>query len=82
MSRFNVQGFPTILVFGLDKSSPYPYEGARTASAIEAYGLEQLEVNIAPTEVSELTGPVSIFYLCLSFYPEPSDLGMKIYFIL
>lgn len=57
MSRFNVQGFPTILVFGLDKSSPYPYEGARTASAIEAYGLEQLEVNIAPTEVSELTGP-------------------------
>lgn len=57
MSRFNVQGFPTILVFGLDKSSPYPYEGARTALAIEAYGLEQLEANIAPTEVSELTGP-------------------------
>ncbi|KAJ8471262.1 hypothetical protein OPV22_025605 [Ensete ventricosum] len=57
MSRFNVQGFPTILVFGLDKNSPYPYEGARTASAIEAFGLEQLEANIAPTEVSELTGP-------------------------
>ncbi|URE14449.1 Ubiquitin-like autophagy protein Apg12 [Musa troglodytarum] len=57
MSRFNVQGFPTILVFGLDKRSPYPYEGARTASAIEAFGLEQLEANIAPTEVSELTGP-------------------------
>nr|CAD1826204.1 unnamed protein product [Ananas comosus var. bracteatus] len=24
MSRFNVQGFPTILVFGADKSSPFP----------------------------------------------------------
>ncbi|WOL08851.1 protein disulfide isomerase-like 2-3 isoform X2 [Canna indica] len=57
MSRFNVQGFPTILVFGLDKSSPYPYEGARTALAIESFGLEQLEANLGPAEVFELTGP-------------------------
>jgi len=59
MSRFNVQGFPTIVVFGADKSSPFVYEGARTASAIESFALEQLETNVSPPEVSELTGPVS-----------------------
>lgn len=58
MSRFNVQGFPTILVFGADKGSPYPYEGARTAAAIESFALEQLETNVATPEVHELTGPV------------------------
>ncbi|TYH44145.1 hypothetical protein ES332_D11G173400v1 [Gossypium tomentosum] len=57
MSRFNVQGFPTILVFGADKDSPVPYEGARTASAIESFALEQLETNVGPAEVTELTGP-------------------------
>lgn len=55
MSRYNVQGFPTILVFGVDKDSPIPYEGARTASAIESFALEQLETNVAPPEVTELT---------------------------
>ncbi|CAO2814215.1 unnamed protein product [Amaranthus hypochondriacus] len=55
MSRFKVQGFPTILVFGADKESPFPYEGARTASAIESYALDQLETNSAPPEVVELT---------------------------
>ncbi|XVF21057.1 hypothetical protein REPUB_Repub12eG0057600 [Reevesia pubescens] len=57
MSRFNVQGFPTIFVFGADKDSPTPYEGARTASAIESFALEQLETNVGPAEVTELTGP-------------------------
>lgn len=57
MSRFKVQGFPTILVFGADKDSPIPYEGARTASAIESFALEQLETNIAPPEVTELHSP-------------------------
>lgn len=56
MSRFNVQGFPTILVFGADKDSPLPYQGARTASAIESFALEQLETNVSPPEVAELTG--------------------------
>lgn len=59
MSRYKVQGFPTILVFGADKESPIPYEGARTASAIESFALEQLETNVAPPEVIELTSPVS-----------------------
>ncbi|XWS47376.1 hypothetical protein CRYUN_Cryun14cG0147100 [Craigia yunnanensis] len=57
MSRFNVQGFPTILVFGADKDIPIPYEGARTASAIESFALLQLETNVGPAEVTELTGP-------------------------
>ncbi|XP_008229815.1 PREDICTED: protein disulfide isomerase-like 2-3 [Prunus mume] len=57
MSRFNVQGFPTILIFGADKDTPLPYEGARTAKAIESFALEQLETNVAPAEVTELTGP-------------------------
>ncbi|KAE8721748.1 Protein disulfide-isomerase like 2-2 [Hibiscus syriacus] len=57
MSRFNVQGFPTILVFGADKDIPLPYEGARTASAIESFALKQLETNVGPVEVTELTGP-------------------------
>jgi protein disulfide-isomerase A6 len=59
MGRFNVQGFPTILVFGADKDIPIPYEGARTASAIESFALEQLETNVAPPEVTELHSPVS-----------------------
>ncbi|XP_052623010.1 protein disulfide isomerase-like 2-3 isoform X2 [Lactuca sativa] len=55
MSRFKVQGFPTILVFGADKESPITYEGARIASAIESFSLVQLETNVAPFEVTELT---------------------------
>lgn len=60
MSRFNVQGFPTILVFGADKENPTPYEGARTASGIESFAIKELETNVAPPEVTELTGPVSV----------------------
>ncbi|KAJ0986556.1 hypothetical protein J5N97_004912 [Dioscorea zingiberensis] len=66
MSRFNVQGFPTILVFGADKDSPYPYEGARVASAIESFALEQLDTNAPPPEVSELTGPDVMTDKCAS----------------
>ncbi|KAI7744121.1 hypothetical protein M8C21_030371 [Ambrosia artemisiifolia] len=55
MSRYKVQGFPTILVFGADKENPITYEGARTASAIESFALVQLETNVAPPEVTELT---------------------------
>lgn len=60
MSKFNVQGFPTILIFGADKENPVPYEGARTASAIESFALEQLENNVGPPEVAELTSLVCI----------------------
>ena len=57
-----MQGFPTILVFGTDKDSPFPFEGARTASAIESFALEQLETNVSPPEVTELTCPVSVIF--------------------
>ncbi|XP_073151140.1 protein disulfide isomerase-like 2-3 [Henckelia pumila] len=57
MSRYNVQGFPTILVFGADKDSPIPYEGARSAPAIESFALEHLEANATPPEVTELISP-------------------------
>ncbi|ERM96921.1 hypothetical protein AMTRI_Chr10g228520 [Amborella trichopoda] len=80
MSRFNVQGFPTILVFGVDKDSPYPYEGARAASAIESFALEQLETNVPPPEVTELTGPEVMDEKCasaaicfVSFLPDILD---------
>ncbi|CAI0551019.1 unnamed protein product [Linum tenue] len=80
MSRFNIQGFPTIMIFGADKDSPMPYEGARTASAIESFALEQLETNVAPPEVTELTGPDVMEEKCgsaaicfVSFLPDILD---------
>eukprot|EP00667_Euglena_gracilis_P009911 EG_transcript_10069 len=33
-AQFSVQGYPTILIFGADKSKPEPYQGARSAEAI------------------------------------------------
>lgn len=80
MSKFNVQGFPTILVFGTDKDSPIPYEGARTAGAIESFALEQLEANVAPPEVTELTSQDVMEEKCgsaaicfVSFLPDILD---------
>ncbi|XP_057522786.1 protein disulfide isomerase-like 2-3 [Amaranthus tricolor] len=80
MSRFKVQGFPTILVFGADKESPFPYEGARTASAIQSYALDQLETSTAPPEVIELTSPDVMEEKCgsaaicfVSFLPDILD---------
>lgn len=61
-----MQGFPTILVFGADKYSPITYEGARTASGIESFALDQLETNVAPPEVTELTGSVSCSLVMLT----------------
>eukprot|EP00252_Welwitschia_mirabilis_P023968 TRINITY_DN6930_c0_g1_i1.p1 TRINITY_DN6930_c0_g1~~TRINITY_DN6930_c0_g1_i1.p1 ORF type:complete len:214 (+),score=56.58 TRINITY_DN6930_c0_g1_i1:44-685(+) len=84
MSRFNVQGFPTILFFGPDKENPTPYEGARSASAIESFALEQLETNAAPPEVVELTGPDVMESKCspaaicfVSFLPDILDSGAE-----
>ncbi|KAK4784385.1 hypothetical protein SAY86_018753 [Trapa natans] len=80
MSRFNVQGFPTILVFGADKDSPIPYEGARTAAAIESFSLELLETNAGPAEVTELTSQDVMDEKCgsaaicfVSFLPDILD---------
>lgn len=40
-SRFHVQGFPTIKVFGEDKSNPTNYEGQRQASGIVQFARKQ-----------------------------------------
>ncbi|KAK9155504.1 hypothetical protein Sjap_002984 [Stephania japonica] len=84
MSRFNVQGFPTILVFGADKDSPTPYEGVRAASAIESFAIEQLESNISPPEVIELTSPEVMEEKCgsaaicfVAFLPDILDSGAE-----
>lgn len=66
MSRFNVESFPTILVFGVDKERPSIYDGARSASALESYALEQLEINMLPPEVTELTSQVSFSKACIA----------------
>lgn len=58
-----MQGFPTIMVFGVDKSSPYAYDGARSASAIESFATELVESSAGPVEVTELTGPVWFSHL-------------------
>ncbi|CAN1124274.1 Protein disulfide-isomerase like 2-2 [Linum perenne] len=80
MSRFKVEGFPTILVFGTDKENPLTYEGARTASAIESFAMVQLETDVAPPEVTELTGPDVMEEKCgsaaicfVSFLPDILD---------
>ncbi|CAM0951636.1 unnamed protein product [Alopecurus aequalis] len=80
MSKYKVEGFPTILVFGADKESPVPYQGARAASAIESFALEQLEANAAPPEVHELTSPDVMEEKCasaaicfVSFLPDILD---------
>uniref|UniRef100_A0A0D3B4M4 protein disulfide-isomerase n=1 Tax=Brassica oleracea var. oleracea TaxID=109376 RepID=A0A0D3B4M4_BRAOL len=64
MSRFKVQGFPTIMVFGADKSSPYAYEGARSASAIESFATE-LDV------MEKKCGSAAICFI--SFLPDILD---------
>uniref|UniRef100_A0ACD5XWG4 Uncharacterized protein n=1 Tax=Avena sativa TaxID=4498 RepID=A0ACD5XWG4_AVESA len=80
MSKYSVQGFPTILVFGADKENPLPYQGARVASAIESFALEQLEANSAPPEVHELTSADVMEEKCasaaicfVSFLPDILD---------
>jgi protein disulfide-isomerase A6 len=39
-SKYNVEGFPTIKVFGADKSKPEDYDGGRTADAIVKAALQ------------------------------------------
>jgi protein disulfide-isomerase A6 len=38
--KYDVKGFPTILVFGADKSKPTPYEGARESGPIIDFALK------------------------------------------
>eukprot|EP00243_Klebsormidium_subtile_P002172 TRINITY_DN14160_c0_g1_i1.p1 TRINITY_DN14160_c0_g1~~TRINITY_DN14160_c0_g1_i1.p1 ORF type:complete len:431 (-),score=124.05 TRINITY_DN14160_c0_g1_i1:277-1569(-) len=81
-SKYDVKGFPTILVFGADKQSPQPYEQGRTASAIEDYALRLLETSAVAPEVVEMTDPAAYDKACgnvqicfLSFLPHILDSG-------
>jgi len=78
--KFGVQGFPTIMLFGADKSNPTLYEGARTAGAIEAYAIAHMEMNVAAPEVVELVGQDVMESQCgsaaicfVSFLPDILD---------
>ena len=41
--RYQIQGFPTIKVFGSNKNSPTDYQGGRTANAITDYAMSELK---------------------------------------
>jgi protein disulfide-isomerase A6 len=55
-SRFGVSGYPSILVFGRDKSAHSPYEGPRTSAGVQAFAARLLETDGAPPEVPQLLG--------------------------
>ena len=40
---YNIQGFPTIKVFGANKNNPVDYSGAREASAIISFAVDQVK---------------------------------------
>ncbi|XP_059277791.1 protein disulfide isomerase-like 2-3 [Lycium ferocissimum] len=61
MSKYNVQRFSTMLVFG-----PVPHEGTSTASPIESFAIEKLETNVIPLKLIESTNPVVIEGKCNS----------------
>lgn len=39
--KYQIQGFPTLKVFGIDKNAPVDYQGARTADGIVAEAMRQ-----------------------------------------
>jgi len=47
--QYQVQGFPTIKLFGSDKKSPKDYNGARTASALAQAAIQLLQSKISDT---------------------------------
>ncbi|RVW13317.1 Protein disulfide isomerase-like 2-3 [Vitis vinifera] len=73
MSRFSVQGFPTILVFGADKILQYPYEGARTASAIESFALGSWKRMLHPLKMSWRRSVAQLPFVLVAFLPDILD---------
>jgi protein disulfide-isomerase A6 len=54
-SRYGVQGYPTIKVFGSDKKSPQDYNGGRDTSSLVSFATAAHAANAKPREVRELT---------------------------
>eukprot|EP00850_Spirogloea_muscicola_P002953 SM000011S19131 [mRNA] locus=s11:1045091:1047897:- [translate_table: standard] len=82
--KYGIKGFPTILVFGADKESPVPYEGPRSASAIESFAQDHLEANAVAPEVLELSNQNVLDQYCaksticfLAFLPNILDTGAE-----
>lgn len=44
---YNVQGFPTVKIFGANKQKPTDYQGARTAKGLADAGMEELRKTIS-----------------------------------
>mmetsp|Transcript_9213 Transcript_9213/g.33774 ORF Transcript_9213/g.33774 Transcript_9213/m.33774 type:complete len:437 (+) Transcript_9213:57-1367(+) len=81
-SKFGVQGYPTLKVFGANKRSPEPYEGARTASGIEDHLSAMADQFGEPQPVLELISPEVVSTNCMDkqicvvcFLPHILDTG-------
>jgi protein disulfide-isomerase A6 len=83
--EYGIRGFPTIKVFGPSASSASDaedYQGARTASAITAYGLQKLEALGGGLKIKELTSSDVVEDFCsgtsscvIGFLPHITESG-------
>ena len=64
--QYDVKGFPTILVFGRDKTSPQTYDGPRNAEGIVSYASGRAAKEGPPPEVPQLVAPAGYEAACAS----------------
>jgi protein disulfide-isomerase A6 len=74
--EFGIGGFPTIKLFGSDKSRPEDYEGGRDSGSLTAFALEKWGREQPPPEVRELTDQEVLTEHCLG-HPGDDKLGLK-----
>jgi protein disulfide-isomerase A6 len=79
-AKYNVKGYPTILVFGRDKAHAAPYEGPRTADGIVAFAAGKAATEGPPPDVPQLTSAEAYGEVCaarqacvLAFLPHILD---------
>ena len=75
-SEFGVKGFPTVILFGSDKSKPATYNGARDLGSLSSFAIEKWARAQPPPEVRELTDDVVWTEHCIG-HAGNSDLGLK-----
>lgn len=82
--RYQVTGFPTIKVFGADKTNPELYEGARSTAGIVAAAEDLLkDMQTPPRPVVELTSEAVLQEQCanelclVAFLPHILDSGAE-----
>ena len=64
--KYDVKGFPTILAFGRDKTSPQTYDGPRNAEGIVSYASGRAAKEGPPPEVPQLVAPAGYEAACAS----------------